>query len=346
MLSPAPEESALRDQDDGWKDGRGPTHSWDDPGLIVIGNEITLLERTPISRYGDTQPSSPLSPNAKARGKEDLPEANASSYSVPSRENDMGLSDMGQKSMGWNAGQTYRGQKGRGWNVPSSGTGQKDMEDNDMGQMKDEEIKMSISKASPHIQRRSFTASRMHPGAPGTHLPDQQAPSVQGQPGSQSPSIPADNGAGTSKLPTSKEAHGRSSSRMEPFPAEDGLMLLKVPSSKYSPCDQPAQLPGQHSEVISSTPLPSPSLSGHLPRATKKPKTQEQREQVLEGYSRRSPMYCGGKHTSICPTQPLEPLLPDPNKPGVVNLVGTDGLVYRGRTAPGTDSSRDTSPQK
>ncbi|KAM4890219.1 uncharacterized protein FYW23_010488 [Sylvia borin] len=123
-------------------------------------------------------------------------------------------------------------------------------------------------------------------------------------------------------------------------------MLLKVPSSEYSPCDQLAQLAGRHSEVIPSTPPPSPGLSGRLPRATKKSKIQEQREQILEGYSRRSPMYCGGKHTSICPTQPLEPLLPDPNKPGVIELVGTDGLVYRGRTAPGMDSPRDTSPQK
>ncbi|KAM4889970.1 uncharacterized protein FYW23_010311 [Sylvia borin] len=196
--------SAMKDQDEGWmKDGRGSTRSWDDPGLIVIGNEITLLERTPIPRPGDTRPSSPLSPSAKTQGKEkDLPEA-ASSHSVSSRENDLGESDMGRKSTGWNARQIGRGQKGKGWNVRSSDTGQNDMEENDMGQMKDGEMKMSISKAPLHMQRRSpsgsFTASRMHPGAPGTHLPVQQGQSVQGRPGSQTPSIPAESVAGTSK---------------------------------------------------------------------------------------------------------------------------------------------------
>lgn len=109
---------------------------------------VTLLERTPISRHGDTRPGSPLSPSAKGREK-DLLEANASSHTVSSKENDtgqnMGQSDMewnmGRRGMGWNAGQSDLGQKGKGWNVRSSDTGQ-----NDMGQIKDEEIKTSISK--------------------------------------------------------------------------------------------------------------------------------------------------------------------------------------------------------
>lgn len=41
-----------------------------------------------------------------------------------------------------------------------------------------------------------------------------------------------------------------------------------------------------------------------------------------------------------------QPIPSSPSQPGAVELVGTDGLVYRGRTAPGVDSPRDTSPQK
>lgn len=41
-----------------------------------------------------------------------------------------------------------------------------------------------------------------------------------------------------------------------------------------------------------------------------------------------------------------QPIPSPPSQPGVIELVGSDGLVYRGRTAPGTESPRDSSPQK
>ncbi|XP_053816570.1 uncharacterized protein LOC128797749 isoform X2 [Vidua chalybeata] len=527
----------------------GPKHldPWDDPGLIVIGNEITLVEKPRTPRHGNSQPASPLPPEAKTQGRGK--EANASSDRVSVGENDMGQNveesdmgqnrgrnGMGQRGMGWSMGQNYMGrnmgqrdmrrnvqwsnaeqndmgqdigqnymgrnmgqrdmrrnvqwsdaeqndmgqdigQKDMGPNVgqrdmrrnvqwsnteqkdmgqdigqkdmgPNVGqrdmrrnvqwsdaeqndmgqdigqkdmgpnVGQRDMRQNvqwsnteqkdmgqdieqkdmglnvgqrdmrrnvqwsnaeqndmgqdDMGQIKDEEIeiriskaealpsprvsppemtskeeikeedtKMSISKAPPRVQKKSsdgsFTTSGTHPRAPGTHVPVQRVQSVRGHPGSQSLWIPAESVAGTSRLPTSKEARGRGSIRMEAFPAEAGLILLKVPSSEYTPCDQLVQLPGRHSEVIPSTPPPSPGFSVRLPHARRQRQPQEHREQAAEGYPRRSPMYSGGKHTSVCPVQPMEPLLPDPNKPGTFDLMGRDGVVYRGRTPPGMD---------
>lgn len=41
------------------------------------------------------------------------------------------------------------------------------------------------------------------------------------------------------------------------------------------------------------------------------------RELPPAGYSRRSPLYSGGKHTTTYAVQPMEPLLPDPNKVGM-----------------------------
>ncbi|KAL2297651.1 hypothetical protein Nmel_016204 [Mimus melanotis] len=284
---------------------------YDDQDLIVIGNEITLLER-PVSRApGDIRPISPLPPKAKAQGRgKGLLEVNESGHLV-SEANDMGQnmgqndvrwnagqSDMGRKGTGWNVGQNDTGQNDMGWNagqkgmrrsVQLSNTGQNDMGQNDMGQIKDEEMKiriskvealpspldgppemdsmgeikdeemkMRISKAPPDIQKKSldggFTASGMHPGAPGTHVPVQQVQPMRGHPGSQNVWIPDKSVPGTS------------------------------------------------------------------------------RELPATGYSRRSPLYCGGKHTTTYPVQPMEPLLPDPNKPGVCDLMGKDGLLYRGRT--------------
>ncbi|XP_053850820.1 uncharacterized protein LOC128816882 isoform X2 [Vidua macroura] len=281
-------------------------------------------------------------------------------------QNDMGQ-DIGQKDMGPNVGQRDMRR-----NVQWSNAEQNDMGQDDMGQIKDEEIeiriskaealpsprvsppemtskeeikeedtKMSISKAPPRVQKKSsdgsFTTSGTHPRAPGTHVSVQRVQSVRGHPGSQSLWIPAESVAGTSRLPTSKEARGRGSIRMEAFPAEAGLILLKVPSSEYTPCDQLVQLPGRHSEVNPSTPPPSPGFSVRLPHARRQRQPQEHREQAAERYPRRSPMYSGGKHTSVCPVQPMEPLLPDPNKPGTFDLMGRDGVVYRGRTPPGMD---------
>ncbi|RMB92225.1 hypothetical protein DUI87_31336 [Hirundo rustica rustica] len=333
----------------GWmKDGLRHTGSWDDPGLIVIGNEITLLERTPITRHRDTPPSSPLSPIAKTQGREkDVLEAKESGHPVSSRENDM-AQKVGQNGTGWNAGRKGLGQsdagrsdagrsdagrsdtgrsdvgrkgvgrKGVGQSARSSDMGRKDTEQNGVGQVKDEETKMRISKTPAHIQRKNqnggFTASGMHPGAPGNLLLVQEQELVQDHPGFQPLWIPAEN----------------------------GKRLIKVPSSEYSPCDQLVQLPGRHSDIAPSTPPPSAGLSGRLPRALK----QEHREQAAEGYSRGTPRYCGGRHTSTYAGQPMEPLLPDPNKPGVIELVGKDGVVYRGRSAPEEDSALDSSLQK
>ncbi|KAM4762031.1 uncharacterized protein ACIQIH_016146 [Cyanocitta cristata] len=279
----------------------------------------------------------------------------------------MARKDTGQKGMGWNMGRSDVGQKGMGWNMGRkdmgqylrwSDTGQSDVGQDDMGQddtgqikdeeiktsipkaealpspldvppemtnvgetkdggIKDEEITISISKAPPHVQRKSadgsFTASGMHPGAPGIHLPAQRVQSVRGHPGSQTLWVPSESVPGTSRT------------------------LLKVPSSEYSPCDSVVQMSGRYSETILSTPPVSPGLSGHLPHGLKQVQVQEDREQAAERYSRRSPRYCGGQHTSTCPVQPMEPLLPDPNKPGAFDLVGRDGLVYRGRTPVGMD---------
>ncbi|XP_041265175.1 uncharacterized protein LOC121338358 [Onychostruthus taczanowskii] len=188
-----------------------------------------------------------------------------------------------------------------------------------MGEIKEEETKMSISKKKD--LDGSFTTSEMHPRAPGTHVPVQRVQSVRGHPGSQNLWIPADSMAGPSsgsRLPASKEAHGGGGVRMEPYPAEAGLTLLRVPSSEYSPCEPLVKLPGQRSDFIPSTPPASPGLSMRLPHLRR----QEPREQAAEGYYRRSPMYSGGKHTSASPMQPMEPLLPDPNMVGM-GTVGT-----------------------
>ncbi|XP_039572112.1 uncharacterized protein LOC120505528 [Passer montanus] len=419
------------------KSGHHLLDSEDDQGLIVIGNEITLVEKPKTPRHGDSQPASPLSPNGKTQGKGK--EENAGSDIVSIGENDtgqnggrggvgrrgmgqkdtrrngqggdmgqndteqkdtgrsgrwstrgrngvgqdeLGQDDMGQKDMRRNgqwsdAGQSDMGQKGMGrnvrwsdreWNemgqkdveqddVGQDDMGQKDMGQDDMGQIKkeeteihiseveappsplgippevtsmgeikEEETKMGISKAAPHVQKKgldgSLTTSEMHPRAPGSHVPGQRVQSVRGHPGSQNLWIPAESVAGPSsgsRLPPSKEAHG-GGVRMEAYPAEAGLMLLRVPSSEYSPCEPLVKLPGQRPDFISSTPPASPGLSMRLPQLRR----QEPREQPAEGYYRRSPMYSGGKHTSVSPVQPMEPLLPDPNMVGMgTGTVGT-----------------------
>ncbi|XP_027547515.1 uncharacterized protein LOC113971614 isoform X1 [Neopelma chrysocephalum] len=222
---------------------------------------------------------------------------------------------------------------------------------NDMEQIKDEEMEMSFSKTKS--LDGSVTALRVHPGSPGIHTPIQPMKAVRGHPTSQSLWIPDESVAGTdsgSRSRTAKEAQGRGSFRMEP----SGMKLLKVPSPEFLPRDQPftMQFPGppsppgspalpglsppgsparsRRSDIIPYTPPPSPGLTGRLPPIVKQYQERGQREQA-ESYSRRSPMYCGGRHTSICPVQPMEPLLPDPSKPGVFDLVGRDGIVYRGR---------------
>ncbi|KAM7035381.1 uncharacterized protein M8220_010551 isoform 2-T2 [Acridotheres tristis] len=153
----------------------GHSRPYDDEELIVIGNEITLLER-PISRApGDTRPVTPLPPKAKAQGRgKGLMEANASGHPVSFEANDMGQnvgqkdtrsntgrSDTGRKGTGRNVaqndmGQNDVGQDDIGWNmgqknmrqnVQLSDTGQNDIGQNDMGQIKDEEIKKSMAKA-------------------------------------------------------------------------------------------------------------------------------------------------------------------------------------------------------
>nr|XP_032607512.2 uncharacterized protein LOC101233767 [Taeniopygia guttata] len=360
--------------------------STDDPELIVIGNEITLVEKPRTPRHGDGRAASPLPPDARTpgRGKEE----NASSDLLPAGEDatgqnveqsDRGRSGTARRGLGWSMGQNYMGrsvgQRDMRRNVQWSDAGQEDMGQEDMGQIKDEEIevhistvedlpspsqggpsemtsmeeikeedtKMSISEAPPHSQKKSldgsFTTSGTHPRAPGTHLPVQRVQSVRGHPGSQNLWVPAESMAGTSRgsrLTASKEARGRGI-RMEAFPAEAGMMLLKVPSSEYTPCDQLVQLPGRHSEAISATPPPSPGFSMRLPRARRQHRVQEHREQPVEGYSRRPPLYSGGKHTSVSPVKPMKPLLPNPNEPGTFELMGRDGVVYRGRTPPGMD---------
>ncbi|XP_051653829.1 uncharacterized protein LOC127475760 [Manacus candei] len=221
----------------------------------------------------------------------------------------------------------------------------------DMERIKDEGIEMSFSKTKS--LDGSVTAPRVHPGSPGIHAPI-PTKAARGHPASQSLWMPAESVAGTdsgSRSQTAKEAQGRGSFRMEP----SGMKLLKVSSPDFLPRDQPftMQFPGppsppgspalpglsppgspparsRRSDIIPYTPPPSPGLTGRLPPIVKQYQERGQREQA-EGYSRRSPMYCGGRHTSICPVQPMEPLLPDPSKPGVFDLVGRDGIVYRGR---------------
>ncbi|XP_014111214.1 PREDICTED: uncharacterized protein LOC106628357 [Pseudopodoces humilis] len=259
----------------------------DDDELIVIGNEITLVERTPVPR-----PVSPLPPKAETEDREkDSLEATTSSHPVSFGADDVGQIKDEEIKISISEAEALPSHL----DVPPEMT--------DVGEIKDEEIEMSISKKKSSDDR--LTASRMHPGAPGTHPPVQRVQSLRGTPGTQTPGIPGESVAGTSR------------------------MVLKVPSSKYSPCEPLVRL---RSEIPSTPPL-SPGLSGRLCHAHKQYQTQEQREQAAEGYSRRSPMYCGGKHTSTYPVQPMEPLLPDPNKPGVIELVGKDGLVYRGRDA-------------
>ncbi|KAF4797335.1 hypothetical protein TURU_073524 [Turdus rufiventris] len=153
-----------------------------------------------------------------------------------------------------------------------------------MGKIKDEDIKMSMSK------KRSldgFTASGMHPGAPGTQSPVHWVQSMRGHPGSQ----------------------------------------------HVWPPDKSVAETRRRSQNMPST-LRSPSFSGHLARAFKRHpcvRIPQHRELPPAGYSRRSPLYSGGKHTTTYAVQPMEPLLPDPNKPGVCDLMGKDGLLYRGR---------------
>ncbi|XP_038012827.1 uncharacterized protein LOC119709309 isoform X2 [Motacilla alba alba] len=372
------------------KSGHQLLDSDDDQGLIVIGNEITLVERPKTPKHGDSRPASP---GGKTQGSEK--EENASGDLLSTGDNDMGQSDagqtrarsgMGRRGVGWgtgqkdmrqneqlgdtgqndteqkdvgrsvrwssrgrngtgqddmgqddtgqkhvrrnvqwsDAGQDDMGQKGMGRSVRWSDRGQDDMgqmkdeeteigisevealpqpldsppEMTTMGEIKEEETKMSISKAPPHVQRKSpdgsFTTSETHPRAPGTHVPVQRVQSVRGLPGSRNLWIPAESVAGTSR------------------------MLLRMPSSEYSPCDPLVKLPGQRSEFIPSTPPASPGLSMRLPHLRR----QEQREEAAEGYSRRSPMYSGGKHTSVSAVQRMEPLLPDPNMVGM-GKVGT-----------------------
>ncbi|XP_032932285.1 uncharacterized protein LOC117005112 isoform X2 [Catharus ustulatus] len=144
------------------------------------------------------------------------------------------------------------------------------------GEMKDEDSKMSMSKAPPTIQKMSldgFTASGMHPGAPGIQSPVHWVQSMRGHPGSQNVWTTDRSGAETRR-------------RSQNFPST----------------------------------MRSPSFSGHLARAFKRHpcvRVPQQRELPPAGYSRRSPLYSGGKHTTTYAVQPMEPLLPDPNKVGM-----------------------------
>ncbi|XP_071430097.1 uncharacterized protein [Pithys albifrons albifrons] len=240
---------------------------------------------------------------------------------------------------------------------------------NDMEEIKDKVTEMSISKRKS--LDGSATAPGVRPGSPSTHGPRQQVQSVGHHPASQTLWIPAESVAGTDRFLTAKEAQGGGSFRMEPSQIEPGMKLLKMSSLEYLPCDQPftTQLPGPYSppgspsltkrsppgsppvsgrsppspgspalprrsDIVSFTPPPSPGLTGRLPHLAEQ--EHGPRGQAADGYFRRSPMYCGGRHTSLCPVQRMEPLLPDPNKPGVFDLVGRDGFIYRGRhsTAP------------
>ncbi|XP_059720466.1 uncharacterized protein LOC132336710 isoform X2 [Haemorhous mexicanus] len=244
------------------------------------------------------------------------------------RWSDRGGDDMGQKDMGRDdMGQDEMGQKDMGQDdmgqikneeieidisevkaLPSSLDSPPEM--TDMGEIKEEETKTSISKAPPHVQTKSsdgsFTTSEMHPRAPGSRVQVQRVQSVRGHPGSQDLWVPAESVAGTSR------------------------MLLRVPSSEYAPCDPLVKMSAQCSEFLPSMPPASPGLSMRLPHLRR----QEQREEAADGYSRRSPMYSGGKHTSVSAVQRMEPLLPDPNMPGTYELMGKDGVVYRGRIPP------------
>ncbi|KAL9833609.1 uncharacterized protein GJ701_013020 [Geothlypis trichas] len=293
---------------------------------------------------------------------------------------DMGQKDMRRGVQWSDAGQSDVGQKGVGKSVRWSdrgGTdmGQDDMEQEDMGQedmeqikkeemeidisevealpssldsppemasmeeIKEEEAKMGISKAPPHVPTRSSdgTTSETHPRAPGSHVPVQRVQSVQGPPGSQDLWVPAESVAGpSSRLPTPREARGEGGLRMEAFPADAGRMFLRVPSAEYLPCDPLVKMSAQRPGFLPSTPPASPGLSMRLARLRR----QEQRDEAADGYSRRSPMYSGGKHTSVSPVQRMEPLLPDPNLPGTYELMGKDGVVYPGPDCPGLSEQR------
>ncbi|KAJ7402424.1 hypothetical protein BTVI_86442 [Pitangus sulphuratus] len=298
------------------------------------------------------------SPKAWSRGK-NLPHRAVSSPQVSFVESDVGLSDMEQSGddeeiktsiskaealpslldapRGMNNVEQVKDEEikmriSKAESLPSPlGT---PPEMNDMEQIKDEEIERSFSKAPPRIQTKSLdgdvTALRVHPGSPGIHTPIQPMKSVQGHRPSQTLWIPAESVAGTDRKilkVSSPEYLPRDQPFTLPFPgppSPPGSPALPV----LSPPGSPAR--SRRSDITSFTPPPSPGLTGRLPPIVKPYQEHGQREQA-EGYSRRSPMYCGGRHTSICPVQPMEPLLPDPSKPGVFDLVGRDGIVYRGR---------------
>ncbi|KAJ7427448.1 hypothetical protein WISP_06261 [Willisornis vidua] len=364
-----------------WQQGPGMRpHPWDDHGLVVIGNEMTLAQRFGApSPKPDTSASSPVPWKSKARaqtrGKDSLPGVMSSSR-TSFMARDTGWNNMGpikdeEIKTGISKGVAFPSSKAwsRGKNLLHGATSShrvsftgSDMGWNDMGQMKDKEIKTGISKgvalpssqawsrenllhgvtSSPRVGfvesdegwsdveqfedeeiHTSISKAESFPSSLGafpetndteeikdkvTEMSISKRKSLDGsatapgvRPGSPSTHVP-------SQQVQSVRHHPASQTLWIPAESVAGTdrKLLKVSSLKYLPCDQPF-----------TTQLPGPG-------------------QAADGYFRRSPMYCGGRHTSLCPVQRMDPLLPDPSKPGVFDLVGRDGLIYRGRhsTAP------------
>ncbi|XP_064584406.1 uncharacterized protein LOC135455260 [Zonotrichia leucophrys gambelii] len=243
---------------------------------------------------------------------------------------DMGQADMGQEDMEQIKKEELEMDIAEVEALPSSLDSRPEM--TSTGEIREEETKMGISKAPPHAQMKisDGTTSEMHPGAPGSGAPVQRVQSVRGVPGSQDLWVPSESVAGpSSRLPTTKEPR-EGGLRMEAYPAEPGMMFLRVPSAEYAPCDPLVKMSAQRPGVVPSTPPAAPGLSMRMPRLRRP----DQRDEAADGYTRRSPMYSGGKHTSVSPVQRMEPLLPDPNLPGTYELMGKDGVVYRGRIVP------------
>ncbi|XP_027741849.1 uncharacterized protein LOC114058565 [Empidonax traillii] len=182
----------VMDRMDGCQDGQAPpdwpqgsgirSNPWEDPGLIVIGNEITLADRFMASspRQRDTQPSSPMPSKSRAgaqsRGK-DLSPGGMSSPRVSFMESDTGWNDMGQIQdeeikMGISKGAALPSPKAwsRGKKLPQGAVSsprvsfmESDTGWNDMGQIQDEEIKMGISKGAALPSPKAWSRGKKLP---------------------------------------------------------------------------------------------------------------------------------------------------------------------------------------
>ncbi|CAN8194240.1 unnamed protein product [Coccothraustes coccothraustes] len=110
-------------------------------------------------------------------------------------QDDMGQDDMGQDDMAQIKSEEIETDISEVKALPSSLDSPPEM--TNMGEIKEEETKTSISKTKS--SDGSFTASEMHPRAPGSRVPVQRVQSVRGHPGSQDLWVPAESVAGTSR---------------------------------------------------------------------------------------------------------------------------------------------------